>query len=224
MKTYNEKTGLEIENPDLEAGYTYPGQRYVGTERVILKGTVELYPPGGLGYDKAVYEDCNLYHEYTEEDRQEELNKKETELSNACNSAISAGSPVVLSDKSTKQFSYTIEDQANVSEMFNAILMGATSYPYHANGESCMMYSAVDIMAIYSTLSSLKTAQITYFNQLRQYMKTLQTVPEIQAVTYGQALEGEYLKTYNSLISQAAEEMKTVLDGITSSVGNNREM
>lgn len=68
MKTYNEKTGELIENPDLEAGYTYPGQRYVGTERVILRGTVELYPPDGLGYDKSVYEDCLYYHTYTEDE------------------------------------------------------------------------------------------------------------------------------------------------------------
>lgn len=68
MKTYHEQTGELIESPDLSAGYTYPGQRYVGTERVILKGTVALYPPGGLGYDKAVYEDCLRYHEYTEDE------------------------------------------------------------------------------------------------------------------------------------------------------------
>lgn len=68
MKTYHEKTGVEIESPDLEKGYTYPGQRYVGTERVILKGTVALYPPGGLSYDKPVYEDCLYYHAYTEDE------------------------------------------------------------------------------------------------------------------------------------------------------------
>lgn len=62
MKTYHEKTGVEIESPDLEKGYTYPGQRYVGTERVTLKGTADLYPPGGLGYDKPVYEDCLFFH------------------------------------------------------------------------------------------------------------------------------------------------------------------
>lgn len=40
----------------------------MGTERVILGGTVELYPPDGLGYDKPVYEDCLWYHEYTEDE------------------------------------------------------------------------------------------------------------------------------------------------------------
>ncbi|WP_295422163.1 hypothetical protein [uncultured Subdoligranulum sp.] len=68
MKTYHEKTGELIENPNLEEGFTYPGQRYIGTERVVLEGTVELYPPDGLGYDKPVYEDCLWYHEYTEDE------------------------------------------------------------------------------------------------------------------------------------------------------------
>lgn len=72
MKTYNEKTGELIENPDLEKGYTYPGQRYVGTERVILKGTVELYPPDGLGYDKAVYEECLFFHPWEPGEKPEE--------------------------------------------------------------------------------------------------------------------------------------------------------
>ena len=62
MKTYDEKTFELIENPDLSAGCTYPGKRYVGTERVILRGTVALYPPSGLGYDKPVYEDCLFFH------------------------------------------------------------------------------------------------------------------------------------------------------------------
>ena len=40
----------------------------MGTERVTLKGTVERYPPDGLGYDKPVYEDCLYYHTYTEDE------------------------------------------------------------------------------------------------------------------------------------------------------------
>lgn len=68
MSIYDEITKEEIENPDLEKGYTYPGQRYVGTERVTLRGTVACYPPDGLGYDKPVYEDCLYYHTYTEDE------------------------------------------------------------------------------------------------------------------------------------------------------------
>lgn len=58
MKTYNAITGEEIESPDLEAGYTYPGKRYIGTQKVVMKGSVARYPPDGLRHEEPVYEDC----------------------------------------------------------------------------------------------------------------------------------------------------------------------
>lgn len=66
MKTYDEITHEPIETPNLEKGYTYPVQRYVGTERVTLEGTVARYPPDGLAHDAPVYEACLYYHTYTE--------------------------------------------------------------------------------------------------------------------------------------------------------------
>lgn len=140
---------------------------------------------------------------------------KLNELSDICNSMIDTGLDVQLSNNSTKHFTYTLADQANVSEMFTAVMAGATEYPYHADGESCMMYSAGDIITIYSTLSSMKTGQITYQNQLKQYVKTLNTVEDIEAVTYGQELTGEYLEAYTNLITQAKEQLQNVLSKIT---------
>lgn len=141
--------------------------------------------------------------------------EKLEDLSTICNQMIYAGADVQLSNESTKHFTYTLADQANVSEMFTAVMAGATEYPYHADGESCMMYSAADIITIYSTLSSMKTGQITYQNQLKQYVKTLHTVEDIKAVTYGQELTGEYLEDYTNLISQAQEQLQSVLSKIT---------
>ena len=219
MKTYDEKTWEVIQNPDLSAGYTYPSRRQTGTERRTHAGTVDLYPPNGLQYDVPVYEECLLFHAYTEEDKKAAVSDKLSELSSACNAAITAGADVQLSDGSTARFSYSLEDQSNVSEMFNAVLMGATSYPYHANGENCRMYSAADITAIYLALSSLKTGQTTYYNQLRQYVQTLETVPKINAVKYGDALAGEYLETYNTLLTQAQTEMQKILAKVTDDAG-----
>lgn len=68
MKTYDEKNWDEVLNPDLEVGYVYPGQRYIGTKRVTLERTAELYPPGGLQHEVPMYEDCQLYHAYTEDE------------------------------------------------------------------------------------------------------------------------------------------------------------
>lgn len=141
---------------------------------------------------------------------------KLSELSFACNTAIEKGTSVQLSDGTSENFSYTLADQANVSEMFNAIVMGATEYPYHANDSECKMYSAKDIITIYSALSSMKTAQITYHNQLKQYVKSLENADEIQAVTYGQELTGEYLEAYNALIAQAQTQLEAVLARIVS--------
>lgn len=148
----------------------------------------------------------------------EEIRKsKLAELSNACNAAINAGTQVQLSDGSTESFTYDLADQSNVSEMFNAVLLGATEYPYHANDDDCRMYSAQDITAIYVTLSSYKTAQTTYHNQLKQYVKALETADEVNAVVYGQELTGIYLDKYNELMAQA----KVQLDNIVAKVQSN---
>lgn len=133
------------------------------------------------------------------------------ELSVACNNVINAGTQVQLTDGSTEPFTYGLVDQSNVSEMFNAVLLGATEYPYHANDDDCRMYSAQDIVAIYATLSAFKTGQTTYHNQLKRYTKALTAQEEIQAVTYGQELTGEYLESYNTLMAQAKVQLDNVL-------------
>lgn len=224
LKIYDEITLEEIFDPDLEKGYLYEGQIKTGTEpekRVVMEGTVTERNPEGLEKivpAKDIYESCKYYHEYTDEEKESCLNGKLSSLSNSCNEQITNGAEITLSDESKKTFSYSIEDQANVSEMFNAIVMGATSYPYHANGEGCKMYSAEDILKIYSTLTALKTSQVTYYNQLREYVKTLEFVPDIQSVTYGQELTGSYLDTYNELMQNATTEMQKVLSKVSTSM------
>lgn len=142
-------------------------------------------------------------------------NTKNTELSNVCNQLIYDGMDITLSDSSTKHFTYTLQDQANISEMFTAVMAGATQYPYHADDEGCEIYSAQDIITIYSTLSGMKTAQITYQNQLKQYVKSLESIEDIQAVTYGQELTGQYLETYNTLVNEAKAQLQTILSKVT---------
>lgn len=220
MTIYDEITKEPIVAPDLSAGYLYNGKIQNGmTEEktVVMDGTVNSRNPDGLRKtipSQPIYESCQYYHKYTEGEINNIKNNKIEELSKQCNQLIITGSKIKLSDESEKEFSYSTDDQANISEMFNAILMGATSYPYHANDEGCKMYSSADIVTIYSTLSSLKTGQITYFNQLKQYVKTLNTVSDIESVTYGQELTGEYLETYNTLVESASTEMKKVLSKV----------
>lgn len=74
MKIYDEITNEELTSPDLSAGYLYTARRvaeHVPESREVMQGTVTGDDPKGLehiisGYD--VYEDCQLYHAYTEEE------------------------------------------------------------------------------------------------------------------------------------------------------------
>lgn len=219
MKTYNEKTWEEVSNPDLENGFVYPARRQTGTKRMTHEGTEKLYPPNGLQYDVPVYEDCQLFHAYTDEDKQAARNEKLAELSAACEKAINAGTKVKFSDGSERMVTYDIKDQANIKELFDAARMGAPAYLYHTPSGDCMMYSAADIFAMYSTLARYKTQQLTYHNKLKKYVQSLDIVPAIQAVQYGDPLTGEYLEDYNTLIAEAEAVMQTLLQGVTQSAG-----
>lgn len=218
MKIYDDSTNLEIQDPDLSAGFIYEGYIVTGKETVIMEGSITDIVPDGLRTEKEIKEKCQYYHAYTQGEITAKRNDKLTEISNDCNNTIIAGSEVELSNKEKKHFTYTIEDQSNISEMFNAVIMGAEAYPYHADNESCMMYSASDIVLIYVALSSLKTSQTTYHNMLKQYIQTLKSYAEIDSVKYGQPLMGEYLSTYETLMASAQAEMEKILAKVDSYV------
>lgn len=85
MKTYDESTFEEILEPDYTAGYVYPYRRYIGHHDAVeeqshfevMLGTETLNGGKGLrgkivdvpaspAWDE--YEDCLLYHTYTEDE------------------------------------------------------------------------------------------------------------------------------------------------------------
>ena len=58
-----------------------------------------------------------------------------------------------------------------------------------------------------------KMHHITYFNQLKMYISTLDDCDIINAIEYGVELTGEYLNTYNAAMLQAKTGMETLLKG-----------
>lgn len=72
--TFDDVTGLPVESPDLTAGIVYAGRRIVGyTEetKVPMNGTASPRNPMGLYKrvpPKPIYEDCQWYHRWTEEE------------------------------------------------------------------------------------------------------------------------------------------------------------
>lgn len=139
-------------------------------------------------------------------------------LSSACNATIINGTSITLSDGSIQHFTYDERDQLNIFEMFNAAILGATCYPYQAVNGSCTIYMVADIIAIYTTLAGLKTAQITYYHALKDYVESLSSKAEIGAVTYGQPLVGTYLTHYAEMMAAAQQQMQTIIARIRGAV------
>lgn len=96
MKTYNELTHEEIQNPDLSLGYTYPGQRFVAHHEAVseqyhyeVMGDTESMRSGKGLRTKVVdvpardawdeYEGCLYYHPYTEEELASQSLPEETD-------------------------------------------------------------------------------------------------------------------------------------------------
>ena len=141
----------------------------------------------------------------------EAQSEKISQLSAVCNALIVAGADIRLADGSTQHFDYSTEDQLNISDMFSAVVLGASCYPYQPANGSCAVYQAADIITIYTTLAGQKTAQLTYYHQLKDYVRSLETVAEADAVVYGQPLTGAWLEHYNATIQTAQQQMQAVL-------------
>lgn len=145
----------------------------------------------------------------------EAQSNKISDCSSCCQQHIYEGVDVTLLDGTVQHFSYDLADQANVSEMFYAVLSGATEYPYHADDEICRVYSKEDIVRIYSTLSMYKTELVTYFNNLKAQIMQMDDVDEINAVEFlVTRLEGEFLENYNNMIATAKAQLETILSNI----------
>lgn len=108
---------------------------------------------------------------------------KEAELSASCNAAIVAGMDVTTS-QGTEHFSLQETDQINLTTAYNAVLSGASGYPYHADGELCRMFTAEEITAISSASISHKLYHTTLCNHLLTWARRAETMEELNSITY----------------------------------------
>ena len=142
---------------------------------------------------------------------------KIAEIKKACEDYIYAGTNVTLPNGAIEHFTYTLADQSNISEMFTAILAGATEYPYHADGEICKIYTKEQIITIYGILSLFKTEATTYHNSLKAQINAMTDADAISAIKFKETeLTGEYLTNYNEMMASAQTQLNAVLARIPS--------
>lgn len=137
------------------------------------------------------------------------------EISNACNKVIVAGIDIELSE-GTVHFNLKTEDQSNIANLFHIVELGGTEFPYQADGGVCRIYTANEIVKIYSAMQELITKQTTYHNSLKSYVQSLTTPEEITTIIYGMELPEPYITEMNEKLSVAKAQMGTIISKVIS--------
>ena len=140
---------------------------------------------------------------------------KISQISTACSEDIYAGETIQLSDGSRQRFKYSQHDQLNYDELFVLALVAPEiqQFPYHANGD-CQFYSRTDIITIVATLMLRKMRLVTYCNQLKQYLGTIQDRDVLLDAEYGMELPQEYADRIETLVSGTTEQFMRFLERI----------
>ena len=126
------------------------------------------------------------------------IQKKLTELNDICSSYITDGI-----DYNGEHYSYELSDQNNIYNCIQLANLTGHDIPYHADGEGCKLFSLEELMNIYMLQEMNLTKHITYTNQLKQYVKSLTNIADVEKVVYGQELSGTYLKTFQSIMEHS---------------------
>ena len=132
-----------------------------------------------------------------------------SQIAEACQADIYAGDVVEISTGS-RLFSYTAEDQMNLANAVNILTQLPTIevLPYHANGYSCELMRARDIVTIYMTLQLRLTRLTTYCNLLNMYVRGMSERRDISEARYGMELPEEYNAKLEEISMQSLEIMQ----------------
>ena len=139
-------------------------------------------------------------------------NSKIASFSSICNQMITNGVDVEIGD-TTQHFSYKTDDQSNIKKAFDLAVATGLDVPLHCDDGNCTLYSAENMIRIYVAEETNSTHHQTYFNQMKQYIKTIEDKDTVTALNYGDELTGKYLETYNTIMAQAAVIIQAVING-----------
>lgn len=152
---------------------------------------------------------------------EEEKELKIEELSNECEKLINAGTDIVLpSDGKMHHFSFTLTDQNNIKTCFDLATASKTEIPYHADNEVCRLFSVKDIVTLYAEEQYFITKTTTFFNYLRQQVKSLDTVDEVKATTFESTLNDELAVEYDKIIAYAGNVKDTIKASVMNDASN----
>lgn len=110
-----------------------------------------------------------------------------------------------------EHFSLTANDQANIGNIFNAVVMGVEEFPYHADGKECVIYPKADIVSLYVAMQTLITKLTTHCNLLRQFANSCEDKGTIKAITLATELTGKLAEQEVKVLASAKAQMDAML-------------
>ena len=130
-------------------------------------------------------------YEPTLEDLQE---AKVAEMNMAQQEIIAAGVDVVLTDGTTEHFTLEDHDQTSLVGLQSQVAAGEENIPWHTSNEAehCKFYSNKDMKKITATAMAYVTWHVTYFRDLRIYIRSLESKEDVEKVTYGMDIPEAY--------------------------------
>lgn len=197
------ESAVNKHNSAAQPGEYYWGISFTDSEYEIIQGEIvpePIVPP--IPVEPTI-----------EEVREDKLNT----ASATCEQLIYDGIDVTLST-GKKHFSLQIADQSNIDGIFNAVTLGATAYPYHADGELCTMFSASDIVLLYMSYKNFVTAQTTYCNVLRQWIMREKDKDTLLAIEYGATLPDDLNEEMNKILAAANEQVQAIVSKLAATV------
>lgn len=171
--------------------------------------TTAKYNGYQLSSDGSVYEEPEP-PEQTEpyEPTLEEVQEaKVSEMNSTQQQIVAYGCEVELTDGTKERFTLTTNDQITLNALSVKTLEGMQIVPWHPADESihCKFYSEEDMKKITDACMNWVAYHVTYFRDLRIYIRSLADKETIKAIQYGDDIPFEYQSEV--LQSMLAERM-----------------
>ena len=107
---------------------------------------------------------------------------------------IQHGVDITLSDGTVEHFTLTDHDQLSLMGLQTRVLAGDAQIPWHIGDQEkhCKYYSNKDMQLITTAAMQFVMFHVTYYRDLRIYIRSLQSIDEVNAVTYGMDIPEEF--------------------------------
>lgn len=178
--------------PLIENDYQYVSAEVIAIEELEYNAIIEAFDTGEEIHYIEQEEPQPVYAPTPDITVNFVCENKINSMSDMCNKTILDGCDVVLSDGQSCHFTFQIVDQIKISKLYELAKAGSAFLPYHADDGEEKIFSSEDICTLKRAMEYHIEYNIAYFNSLKSYINSLDTIEAISAVQYGDEIPDEF--------------------------------